>query len=89
MTDLVPEFDEWVTDKDIARRWGVGIKTARVAIRGMERNPAFPKRDPLFGGRRYWPAVVTFMRNRAGLTIPTVPNNGDCGIVENFDDAEA
>ena len=62
-----PEVDEFVSDREIARRWHVGLRTAQIAICAFEKNPSFPRRDPLFGGRRYWPAVVAFMRQRAGL----------------------
>ena len=83
----IPKIDEWVTDKEIARRWRLSEKTARAALRGLERDPAFPRRDPLFGGRRYWPAVVAFVRRRAGVTVDAPPLNGDAGIVENFDES--
>lgn len=59
----------FVTDAEIARRWRVSDKTARVAIREFERRPGFPKKDPLFGGKRFWPAVEAFMLRRAGITI--------------------
>lgn len=32
----------------------------------LERD-GLPKRDPLFGNRRYWPGVEAFLRRRNGL----------------------
>jgi hypothetical protein len=61
--------DDFVPDAEIARRWGVSDKTARVAIREFEKHGGFPPRDPLFGEKRFWPAVQAFMLRRAGLTI--------------------
>jgi hypothetical protein len=72
MTPLKPDEDRdtlYVTDAEIARRWGVGPKAARIAIETFERNPRFPKRDPLFSGKRYWPKVKAFTDWRAGLTM--------------------
>lgn len=63
------ERDDFVTDAEIARRWRVSDKTARIAIRAFEGNPRFPNKDPLFGGKRYWPAVRAFMNARAGLNV--------------------
>lgn len=76
---LVPEY---VTDTQIAQQWGVCDKTARRAIKALERAGGFPPRDPLFGGKRYWPAVDSFMRRRAGLNVPLVPIDGQ----ENWDE---
>jgi hypothetical protein len=61
--------DDFVHDAEIARRWGVSDKTARIAIRAFEKAGGFPPRDPLFGEKRFWPAVQAFMLRRAGLTI--------------------
>lgn len=66
MTD---ERDDFVSDTEIARRWHINEKAARIAIRVFEANPRFPKKDPLFGGKRYWRAVKAFMEWRAGLTV--------------------
>lgn len=51
----------YVTDAELIRRLGVGEKTARVAIGELERRSGFPKKDPLFGDKRYWPAVKAFL----------------------------
>lgn len=72
----------YVSDAEIMRRLGVGEKTIRVAIRELERSRGFPRKDPLFGEKRYWPAVRAFLDRRAGLNVaaPSVPDGK-----ENFD----
>lgn len=69
----IHERADFVTDSEIARRWGVGEKTARVAIRALEMYSHFPKRDPLFGNRRFWPAVRAFMLARSGVSMTGPP----------------
>jgi hypothetical protein len=52
----------WVTDAELIRRLGVPERQARQALRMMDRQPGygFPKKDPIWGGRRYWPAVKAY-----------------------------
>ena len=64
MTSPVPQTLEsekdklWVTDIEMIRRLGVPEKVARPAIKMLDRmDPTFPKKQPLWGDRRYWPAV--------------------------------
>jgi hypothetical protein len=72
----------FVTDAELIRRLGVPEKTARAAIRELERRPGFPRKDPLFGDRRFWPAVAAYLENRYGLgTLAPSPPDG----TENFD----
>lgn len=82
MTETAPETPDYLTDIQIADRWGVCDKTARRAIKALERAGGFPRKDPLFGGKRYWPAVDAFMRARAGLTIAAASTDGK----ENWDE---
>jgi hypothetical protein len=74
--DRPPERDDFVTDAEIARRWKVSEKTARGAIRQLER-VGFPKKDPLFANKRYWPAVKAFIDRRYGLgtAAPSGPSD--------------
>lgn len=58
----------YVSDDELRRRLGVGEDTLRVAIKQLEHN-GFPKKDPLFGKKRYWPAVQAFLDRRSGLSI--------------------
>lgn len=50
----------FVTDAEMIRRMGVPEKIAREAIRMLDAKPGsgFPKKQKLWGDRRYWPAVV-------------------------------
>src|SRR5258707_6436254 len=50
----------FVSDVELYRRLGVGPGTGRIAVRSLEYN-GFPKKDPLFGNKRYWPAVRAFL----------------------------
>jgi hypothetical protein len=54
------EIGLFVTDKEMYRRLGVGPKTGRIAARALEPH-GFPIKQPLFGNRRYWPAVRLFL----------------------------
>ncbi len=56
----------WVTDAELIRRIGVPEKKAREAIRMLERMAGFPKKEKLWGDRRYWPAVKGYMDKRYG-----------------------
>lgn len=54
----------FVSDAELYRRLGVGPRTSRIAILALERAGQFPKKDPLFGNKRYWPAVVKRLDGR-------------------------
>lgn len=73
--------DDFVSDAEIAKRWRVGERTARIAIRQLERRAGFPKRDPLFGNKRYWPAVRAFLASRYRLNMAHTAIDGE----EKFD----
>lgn len=71
MTDIPANDREtlWVTDAELIRRSGVPSRVARLTIKAYDKNPAsgFPRKDPNWGDRRYWPAVVAFFEaNYAG-----------------------
>lgn len=48
----------------------------------LDRRPDFPKKDPLFGGRRFMPAVLAWFFARYGVKTdkPPVPTDWE----ENF-----
>lgn len=77
MSEPLAVVPDYVTDTQIAKQWGVCTKTASRAIKALERAGGFPRKDPLFGGKRYWPAVDSFMKRRAGLNVPLVPTDGE------------
>lgn len=70
MTDTPNETREtlWVTDAELIRRIGVPERIARETLRMLDKNPAsrFPKKDKLWGGRRYWPAVKAYFEQTQG-----------------------
>lgn len=59
----------YLTDAELIRRIGVPEKTMRSMLPGLETNYGFPKKSPLFGDRRYWPAVKTWLDRHNGLTM--------------------
>jgi hypothetical protein len=58
----------FVSDTEMLRRIGISEKIGRVAVRELEKRQVFPPKDPLFGNKRYWPAVRAFLDARGGLT---------------------
>ena len=58
----------YVTDTEMLRRIGISEKIGRTAIRELEKRQVFPVKDPLFGNKRYWPAVRAFLDARNGVT---------------------
>jgi len=77
---------DFVSDAEIARRWGLSDKTARKAIKAYEKTGRFPQRERLCGQRRYWPAVERFMQDRFGMGAPAplVPDGEEIS----YDDAK-
>lgn len=66
------EWTLWVTDKEMIQRLGVPEKSARVAIQMLDRtDPSFPKKEPLWCDRRYWPALRRWFDERYGGVAPT------------------
>jgi hypothetical protein len=61
----------YITDAELIRRMGVPEKIARQAIRELDRNRAsgFPKKQALFGDRRYWPAVKAYLDRLNGIKM--------------------
>lgn len=57
----------WVTDAELIRRIGVPEKKAREAIRMLEAKSGFPRKQKLWGDRRYWPAVKAYFDSLYGL----------------------
>lgn len=65
----------WVTDAELIRRMGVPEKKARHILQYFDNNPnlLFPRKDKLFGDRRYWPAVRAFLDRRNRLNMEASP----------------
>jgi hypothetical protein len=68
----------FVTDAELIRRIGVPAKIARVALRLLDTKPGgFPKKQKLWGDRRYWPAVVGYFDHHYGFSEKRVdPSSG-------------
>src|ERR1700747_3666310 len=62
----------FVTDIELIRPLAVPKKTGRAAIKELDKfhpgRPRFPQKDPLFGGRRFWPAIEKYFKLRHGVT---------------------
>jgi hypothetical protein len=56
----------YLTEDAIADRVGVTAEKWHENARVLER-AGLPKPDPLFDGRRYWPAVKAFLDRRNGI----------------------
>ncbi len=63
----------YLTDAELIRRLGVPEKTMRNLLPGLETKYAFPRKQPLFGGRRYWPAVKAWLDKHNGLMVDANP----------------
>jgi hypothetical protein len=61
-----PEVGIFVSDREMYRRLGVGPKTGRLAVHALEPS-GFPLKQPLFGNKRYWPAIRFFLDRYYGL----------------------
>jgi hypothetical protein len=59
----------YLLDAELIRRLGVPEKTMRTMLPGLETKFGFPKKQPLFGGRRYWPAVKAWLDKHNGLMV--------------------
>ncbi|MCK1337299.1 hypothetical protein IVB38_14990 [Bradyrhizobium sp. 38] len=75
MTTPAPETIEreqgklWVSDAEMIRRLGVPEKVARAALRMLDRDPksGFPRKQILWGERRYRPAIVAYFDQHYAL----------------------
>ncbi len=58
----------YLTDAELIRKLGVPEKFMRGILPGLETKYGFPPKQPLFNGRRYWPAVKAWMDKHNGLS---------------------
>lgn len=60
----------WLTDAELVRRMGVPEQQAREALRMLDSKPSgFPKKQKLWGDRRYWPAVKAYFDTHYGAMV--------------------
>lgn len=99
-TSIIPADDPtglYLPDCEIARRLGFGRKkwyelVKFLETKGIPNMRPYPRKDPLFGDKRYWPAVKQwhddYHRVRGGGQPPALPS-GEPRWQENFDEAPA
>jgi hypothetical protein len=63
----------YLLDSELIRRLGVPEKTMRGILPALETKYGFPRKQPLFGGRRYWPAVKAWLDKHNGLPADATP----------------
>ncbi len=59
----------YLTDAELIRRIGVPDKAMRSMLPALETKYGFPPKQPLFNGRRFWPAVEAWLYKHNGLTV--------------------
>jgi hypothetical protein len=59
----------WIDDAELIRRMGVPEKIARETLRVLDAKRAFPAKHPLWGNRRYWPAVQAYFDRQYGVKV--------------------
>ncbi len=59
----------YLLDSELIRRIGVPEKTMRSILPALESKYNFPRKQPLFGDRRYWPAVKAWLDKHNGLMM--------------------
>jgi hypothetical protein len=74
----------FLTEGEIAVKVGVSTPDWQAAAPLLEKT-GLPRPDPLFGQRRYWPAVRAFLDRRAGMAQSLGPLTRDGE--EHWDDA--
>jgi hypothetical protein len=62
----------WVKDSELIRRLGVPEKLGRETLKVLVTRPDFPKKQKLWGDRRYWPAVKAYFDRHYGpIMVPS------------------
>ncbi len=61
----------YITDEELIRRLGAPRKAVRAALHMFDHDPSkgFPKKQALWGNRRYWPAVKAYLDRTNGLKL--------------------
>jgi hypothetical protein len=66
----------YLLDSELIRRLGVPEKVMRSILPGLETRFGFPKKQALFGDRRYWPAVKAWLDKHNGLMVDASNSTG-------------
>jgi hypothetical protein len=64
----------FITEAQLAERMGVSTELLKTAVPALTKS-GFPIPDPLFDGRRYWPACKAFLDRRYGLASQSPQGN--------------
>jgi hypothetical protein len=80
MTKPAPETLErekdklWLLDSELIRRLGVPEKAGKEILRMLDaKGIGFPRKEKLWGNRRYWPAVKAYFDRQHGVKVDTPP----------------
>ena len=63
----------YLTDRELVRRLGVPMDDGLRTIKHLEEKHGFPRKQALFGGRRYWPAVKAYFDRLERVNIELPP----------------
>jgi hypothetical protein len=64
----------WVLDSELIRRLGVPEKLGYETLRMLDaKATGFPRKEKLWGDRRYWPAVRDYFDRQHGLKVEASP----------------
>lgn len=66
-----PPFPLFVTEAELAAVLGLSVEQWKATAIVLERS-GLPLKDPQFGDRRYFPAVVAYLDRRAGIMEPAI-----------------
>ncbi|MBX5001845.1 winged helix-turn-helix domain-containing protein [Rhizobium lentis] len=64
----------FLTEGELADRMGIKLDLLKTALPALQKT-GFPMPDPLFDGRRYWPACEAFLDRRYGLSSSSGQGN--------------
>ena len=67
----------YLKDSELIRRLGVPDKVLRPILDTLEKKHGFPRKQALFGGRRYWPAVKLWLDKHNGLIVEPSQQRSD------------
>jgi hypothetical protein len=76
MTRRADDDRLFLTECEIALKVGIAALDWQAAAHVLEKF-GLPRPDPLFGQRRYWPAVRAFLDRRAGMAQSLAPLTRD------------
>jgi hypothetical protein len=63
----------YLTDAEMIRRIGVPDTILRPILPELENKHGFPRKQALFGNRRYWPAVKAWLDKHNGIPTGVMP----------------